>query len=128
MAALQACRTVGMPGCRALLAETVVYLAEAPKSTRAYEGYNCAEKLAKQDMTLSVPLAMRDVPVDVIDALESYKYPPEYRCVFLVVVWTMVLTFLVTRSQMSICHGNCKGRSSYAEKEIWETSCGMKKH
>jgi hypothetical protein len=128
MTALQACRTVGMPGCRALLSETVVYLAEAPKSTRAYEGYNCAEKLAKRDMSLSVPLAMRDVPVGVMDALEGYKYPPEYRCAFLVVVWTMVLTFSGIRSQMSIYHGSCMGKSYCAEKGIWETSCGMRKH
>ena len=84
MAAWQTCKTVGMPGCRAQLAKTVAYLAEAPKSTRAYEGYNRAEKLAKRDPTLSVPLAMRDVPVGVVEALEcgdGYKYPPDYRCV-----------------------------------------------
>jgi len=81
MAALQACQMVGMPGCRAQLAELVAYLSEAPKSTRAYEGYNRAEKLAKRDPTLFVPVAMRDVPVGVMDALEcgkGYKYPPEY--------------------------------------------------
>ncbi|KAF8266810.1 DNA polymerase III, clamp loader complex, gamma/delta/delta subunit [Lactarius quietus] len=81
MAALQACQMVGMPGCRAQLAETVAYLAEAPKSTRSYEAYNRAEKLAKRDLALSVPLAMRDVPLSVMEALEceAYKYPPEYR-------------------------------------------------
>ncbi|KAH9039739.1 P-loop containing nucleoside triphosphate hydrolase protein [Lactarius hengduanensis] len=79
MAALQACQMVGMPGCRAQLAELVAYLAEAPKSTRAYQGYNRAEKLAKRDPTLLVPVAMRDVPVGVADVLEcGYKYPPEY--------------------------------------------------
>lgn len=75
---------VGMPGCRVQLAELVAHLAEAPKSTRAYEGYNRAEKLAKRDRTPFVPVAMRDVPVAVMDALgcgEGYKYPPEYRCV-----------------------------------------------
>ncbi|KAI9452376.1 P-loop containing nucleoside triphosphate hydrolase protein [Lactarius psammicola] len=81
MAALQTCQMVGMPGCRAQLAELVAYLAEAPKSTRAYEGYNRAEKLVQRDPTLFVPVAMRDVPVGVMDALEcgeGYKYPPEY--------------------------------------------------
>lgn len=81
---MQACQMVGMPGCRAQLAEVVAYLAEAPKSTRAYEGYNRAEKLAKRDSTLAVPVAMRDVPVSVMDVLgcrEGYKYPPEYMCV-----------------------------------------------
>lgn len=59
-------------------------LAEAPKSTRAYQGYSRAEKLAKRDLTLLVPVAMRDVPVGVADVLErgeGYKYPPEYMCV-----------------------------------------------
>ena len=82
MAALQACQMVGMPGCRVQLAETVAYLAEAPKSTRSYEGYNQAEKLAKRDMTLPVPIAMRGIPVGVMDALgwrEGYKYPLEYK-------------------------------------------------
>ena len=85
MTTLQSCQMVGMPGCRAQLTELVAYLAEAPKSTRAYEGYNRAEKLAKRDRTLSVPVAMRDVPVGVMDALEcgeGYKYPPEYMWVF----------------------------------------------
>ncbi|KAH9053935.1 P-loop containing nucleoside triphosphate hydrolase protein [Lactarius vividus] len=81
MAALQACQMVGMPGCRAQLAELVAYLAEAPKSTRAYQAYNRAEKLAKRDPTLLVPVAMRDMLVGVADVLgcgEGYKYPPEY--------------------------------------------------
>ncbi len=86
MAALQACQMVGMPGCRAQLAELVAYLAEAPKSTRAYEGYNRAEKLARQDQALLVPVAMRDVPANVMEALEcgeGYKYPPDYMYVLL---------------------------------------------
>ncbi|KAF8267672.1 DNA polymerase III, clamp loader complex, gamma/delta/delta subunit [Lactarius quietus] len=76
MAALQACQMVGMPGCGAQLAETVAYLAEAPKSTCSYEAYNRAEKLAKRDLTLSVPLVMR--VMEVLEC-EAYMYPPEYR-------------------------------------------------
>lgn len=34
-----ACTTIGMPECRINLAHCVAYLAEAPKSTRAYEAY-----------------------------------------------------------------------------------------
>ena len=70
-----------MPGCRAPLAELVVYLAEAPKSTRAYEGYNRAETLVKHDPTLLIPVAMRDIPVEAIGCGEAYKYQPEYMCV-----------------------------------------------
>jgi putative ATPase len=62
--------------------ELVTYLAEAPKSTRAYEGYNRAEKLVKRDPTLLVPIAMRDMPVAGMAAMgdsQAYKYNPEYR-------------------------------------------------
>ena len=70
-----------MPGCRAPLAELVMYLAGALKSTRAYEGYNRAERLVKHDPTLLVPIAMRDIPVEAMKAIgygEAYKYHPEY--------------------------------------------------
>lgn len=63
------------------LAELVTYLAKAPKSTRAYEGYNRAERLVKRDPTLLVPIAMRDMPAGAMEAIGSdkaYKYPPEY--------------------------------------------------
>lgn len=38
-ATLMACQHVGMPECRLNLAHLVAYLAEAPKSTRAYVAY-----------------------------------------------------------------------------------------
>ncbi len=74
-----------MPGCRGPLAELVMYLAEAPKSTRAYEGYNRAERLVKRDPTLFVPIAMRDIPIQSMEAMvngNAYKYQPEYMCVW----------------------------------------------
>ena len=73
-----------MPECRAPLTELVTYLAEAPKSTRAYEGYNRAERLVKHDPTLLVPIAMRDIPVESMEVIgngKTYKYQPEYACV-----------------------------------------------
>jgi putative ATPase len=73
-----------MPGCRAPLAELVTYLAEAPKSTRAYEGYNRAERLVKHDPTLLVPIAMRDIPIESMEVIgngKAYKHQPEYVCV-----------------------------------------------
>jgi putative ATPase len=83
MTTLHTCQTVGMPGCRGPLTELVTYLAEAPKSTQAYEGYNRAERLVKRDPTLLVPIAMRDMPVGAMEMVvegEAYKYHPEYRC------------------------------------------------
>ena len=47
MATYQACQVIGMPECRINLAHLVSYLSEAPKSTRAYEGYRRAEEAAK---------------------------------------------------------------------------------
>jgi putative ATPase len=96
MATLQTCQTVGMPGCRVPLAELVTYLAKAPKSTRAYEGYNRAERLVKRDPTLLVPIAMRDMPVDVMEAIDGkvYKYQPEYRCA----------SFSSAQHEMKVCN------------------------
>jgi putative ATPase len=73
-----------MPGCRAPLTELVTYLAEALKSTRAYEGYNSAERLVKRDPTLLVPIAMRDIPVQTLEVIgdgNAYKCQLEYVCV-----------------------------------------------
>ncbi|KAI0271637.1 hypothetical protein BC834DRAFT_860525 [Gloeopeniophorella convolvens] len=81
MAALQACQVIGMPECRINLAHVVTYLSEAPKSTRALEGYNRALELAKQDMTLPVPLQMRNAPTGLMKDLgyaKDYKYQPDF--------------------------------------------------
>ncbi|KAI9507759.1 P-loop containing nucleoside triphosphate hydrolase protein [Russula earlei] len=78
MATLHTCQNVGMPGCRASLAELIAYLAEAPKSTRAYEGYHRAERLVKRDSNLLVPIAMRDMPMGSMETIghgEAYKHP-----------------------------------------------------
>lgn len=84
MAAYQACQVIGMPECRINLAHLVSYLAEAPKSTRAYEGYNRAEAAAKADPTAPVPLPVRNAPTKLMKELEygrGYRYNPEYACV-----------------------------------------------
>jgi putative ATPase len=81
MAALQACQIIGMPECRINLAHVVTYLSEAPKSTRALEGYDRARELAKQDMTLPVPISIRNAPTQLMKDLgygEDYKYQPQF--------------------------------------------------
>ncbi|KZT72047.1 P-loop containing nucleoside triphosphate hydrolase protein, partial [Daedalea quercina L-15889] len=81
MAAFQACQVIGMPECRINLAHLVSYLAEAPKSTRSYEGYNRAEEAAKSDPTAPVPLSMRNAPTKLMKELgyaRGYRYNPEY--------------------------------------------------
>ena len=54
-----------MPECRINLAHLVAYLSEAPKSTRSYEAYNRAEEAAKLDLTIPVPLQMRNAPTEL---------------------------------------------------------------
>ncbi|KAF9071056.1 P-loop containing nucleoside triphosphate hydrolase protein [Rhodocollybia butyracea] len=81
MSTLQACQLIGMPECRINLAHLVAYLSEAPKSTRSYEAYNRAEKAAKRDLTLPVPLAVRNAPTSLMKDLGyavGYKYNPSF--------------------------------------------------
>ena len=81
MATYQACQVIGMPECRINLAHLVTYLSEAPKSTRAYEGYSRAEEAAKLDPSIPVPLAMRNAPTRLMKELgyaRGYKYNPDY--------------------------------------------------
>ncbi|KAG2145962.1 P-loop containing nucleoside triphosphate hydrolase protein [Suillus bovinus] len=82
MAALQACQVIGMPECRINLAHCVGYLSEAPKCTRAYEAYNRAEVAAKSDLTMPVPMAVRNAPTTLMKELgyaEGYNYNPNFR-------------------------------------------------
>lgn len=81
MATLQACQVIGMPECRINLAHLISYLAEAPKSTRAYQGYNRAEAAAKMDPTVPVPLSLRNAPTKLMKELgyaHGYCYNPDY--------------------------------------------------
>ncbi|TFY65196.1 hypothetical protein EVJ58_g2126 [Rhodofomes roseus] len=81
MAALQACQVIGMPECRINLAHLISYLAEAPKSTRAYQGYNRAEVAAKSDPTAPIPLPVRNAPTKLMKELgyaRGYCYNPDY--------------------------------------------------
>ncbi|TFY81202.1 hypothetical protein EWM64_g2809 [Hericium alpestre] len=81
IATLQACQLIGMPECRINLAHLVSYLSEAPKSTRAYEGYNRAVAAAKSNMTAPVPLQVRNAPTKLMKELgyaKDYCYNPSY--------------------------------------------------
>ena len=82
MATYQACQVIGMPECRIHLAHLVSYLSEAPKSTRSLRAYKRAEAAAEQDMTLSVPLPLRNAPTRLMADLgyaEGYRYNPDYK-------------------------------------------------
>ncbi|KAF9446395.1 P-loop containing nucleoside triphosphate hydrolase protein [Macrolepiota fuliginosa MF-IS2] len=82
MSTLQACQVIGMPECRINLAHLIAYLAEAPKSTRAYEAYKRAETAAKGTTTAPVPMQVRNAPTAMMAAMgygKNYHYNPDYR-------------------------------------------------
>jgi putative ATPase len=81
MAAMQACQMIGMPECRINLAHIVSYLAEAPKSTRSYDALHRASEAAKLDLTIPVPLPLRNAPTKLMRELgyaHGYCYNPDY--------------------------------------------------
>lgn len=81
IATMQACQFIGMPECRINLAHLVAYLCEAPKSTRAYEAYKRAEAAAQQNLSLPVPLMVRNAPTRLMDELgysKGYRYNPDF--------------------------------------------------
>jgi putative ATPase len=117
MAALQACQAIGMPECRINLAHVVTYLSEAPKSTRALEGYNRAWELAKQDMTLPVPMSMRNAPTRLMKELgygKDYNYQPQFAYGPFMSDMTMMISVdakvLGTRSPTNICRRRSVGK------------------
>ncbi|KAM0786535.1 hypothetical protein ACM66B_001992 [Microbotryomycetes sp. NB124-2] len=81
VAAYQACLLVGMPECDITLAQTVVMLAESPKSVRVYQGYNKAKALVRERDQFPVPMHIRNAPTKLMKDLgygRTYKYEPAY--------------------------------------------------
>ncbi|KAK4055844.1 DNA-dependent ATPase mgs1 [Microbotryomycetes sp. JL221] len=81
VAAYQACQLVGMPECDVMLAQTVVMLAESPKSVRVYQAYNKAKALVKEQEGYTVPMHIRNAPTKLMKELgygRHYKYEPSY--------------------------------------------------
>jgi putative ATPase len=75
-----AVQKIGWPESRIILAECVVYLANAPKSNSAYEGINKAQNLVKETGNLSVPLPLRNAPTKLMKELgygQAYAYSHE---------------------------------------------------
>ncbi len=60
VAAAQACEIVGLPECQLVLAQTVTYLACAPKSNAATIGIGEALRDVRQGRLLPVPVHLRD--------------------------------------------------------------------
>ena len=75
-----AINTVGMPEARLILAQTVVYLALAPKSNSTYQAINKAMKFVKENRDFEVPNKLKDSHYPGSKNLihENYIYPHDH--------------------------------------------------
>lgn len=62
----RACETIGLPECRINLAHGAVYLAQAKKDRRAYDGINEALRDVEQYGNLPIPLKLRNAPTKLM--------------------------------------------------------------
>ena len=72
---------LGTPEGELALAQTVIYLACAPKSNAAYVAYGQAMKHAEEKGSLPVPLHIRNAPTSLMKNLgygKDYKYAHDY--------------------------------------------------
>ena len=69
---------LGSPEGELALAQTVVYLAVAPKSNAVYVAFNEVMREVKKHNSLEVPLHLRNAPTKLMKALgfgKEYRYP-----------------------------------------------------
>ncbi len=77
VATMQAVHMIGMPEARIILAQTVVYLAKAPKSNASYKAILAAEEDVKNHLNLAIPLHLRNAPTELMKELgygKEYTY------------------------------------------------------
>jgi len=82
VAMYQAVHFIGMPECSVNLAQTVVYLAQAPKSNQLYSAYQAVQKDIKELPAYPVPLHLRNAPTKLMKELNygaNYKYNPDFK-------------------------------------------------
>ncbi|MBU4386236.1 MAG: replication-associated recombination protein A [Actinobacteria bacterium] len=81
VAAMQACRFVGMPECELALAQAVTYLAAAPKSNSLESGYGDVKRDVRKYGALPVPLHIRNAPTRLMKELDygkGYRYAHDF--------------------------------------------------
>jgi putative ATPase len=78
VAAQQAVEFVGLPEARIPLAHAAVYVATAPKSNRAYEGFNKAMEDVQQGRMLAVPKYLRGTGSKLLGEGTGYKYAHDF--------------------------------------------------
>ncbi|MDQ5902011.1 MAG: putative ATPase [Patescibacteria group bacterium] len=82
IAALEACRHLGMPECELNLAQAVVYLAKSKKSNALYEAYGQVKDDIRKFPNEPVPLHLRNAPTQLMKEIgygQGYKYTPEFK-------------------------------------------------
>ena len=72
----QAVNVIGWPESRIILSQTVVYLANSPKSNASYEAIGKAQQLVTQTGDLPVPLHLRNAPTKL---MKNIGYGKEYQ-------------------------------------------------
>lgn len=78
----QAAHAIGMPECNVVLAQCVVYMANAPKSNALYTGYHNVRQDIQNLPNLPVPLHIRNAPTSLMKNLgygKGYKYTPDFK-------------------------------------------------
>jgi putative ATPase len=68
-AVFRAVETVGLPEAGINLGHGTVYMATAPKSRAAYNGYKTALKTVRETGNLSIPLHLRNAPTNLMREL-----------------------------------------------------------
>lgn len=81
VAAKESVQFIGYPECKLALAQTVIYLALAPKSNSVYKAYGEAAKAVSEHPDCPVPMAIRNAPTRLMKDLgygRGYKYPHDF--------------------------------------------------
>lgn len=81
IAALDACKHIGMPECELNLAQAVVYLAKSKKSNALYVGYGKVKEDIAQFPNEPVPMHLRNAPTKLMKDMgygKDYKYTPDF--------------------------------------------------
>ncbi|KAJ9473828.1 DNA-dependent ATPase MGS1 [Pseudozyma hubeiensis] len=76
-----ACQVVGLPECGENLAQCVVFLAEASKSTRSYRAWKKAKALVEGGYNEPVPMHIRNAPTKLMKDRgwgKEYRYEPRF--------------------------------------------------
>jgi putative ATPase len=78
VAAQQAVEFVGLPEARIPLALAAIYVATAPKSNRAYQGFNKAMEDVQAGRILAVPKYLRGTGSKLLGEGAGYKYAHDF--------------------------------------------------